>query len=158
MNRFVLGFKGSRAHSGSGHQHADTARRLDLLLCLLGEEARLHNHRLLRKGPLAHDLEEASLEDIDDWRLGLVVRILLPRFLWDQRPDLVNVHRGAELAVLDDVVVAHADLSDVTRVVLVKVDTVVVLTTRYRVLRGASGASRCGHGRSRRGRGATGSF
>lgn len=42
---------------------------------------------------------------------------------------LVNVDGGAVVVVAELVVVAHTDLTEVTRVVLVKVGTVVVLTT-----------------------------
>ena len=51
------------------------------------------------------------------------------RKLFRQVAHLVNVDGGAVVVVAKLVVVAHTDLTEVTRVVLVKVGTVVVLTT-----------------------------
>merc|ERR1719331_1151057 len=114
----------------SGAEDADTSSLFDLRLSLLGEVACLHNHLLLRKFALAHDLHEASLHHINDGCLGSVLCIVLPRLLRHERPQTFDVDGWAYLLTLDEVEVAHADLAKVTRVVFVEVDAVVMLTTR----------------------------
>lgn len=47
----------------------------------------------------------------------------------DQGPDLVKVDGGTVVGVLRQVVVTHTNFTKVTRMVLIKVDAVVVLTT-----------------------------
>merc|ERR1719161_769762 len=111
----------------SGGQHADAARRLDLVLRLPGEVPGLHDQRLLRQGALAEDLEVARLDDVDDRGLVLDLRVVRAGALRDQGPELLHVDRGADLPVLDEVEVAHAHLAEVAGVVLVEVDAVVVL-------------------------------
>merc|ERR1719408_91007 len=110
-------------------QHADTSCLLDLCLRLLGEVPRLDDDWLAGKDTLASDLHVPSFEHIDDWCLVLVVGIVRARLLRDKRPQPLDVDDGADFAVLDEVEISHANLAKITRVVLVEVDAVVVLTT-----------------------------
>merc|ERR1711963_1193868 len=78
---------------------------------------------------LAQDLVVAGSHTVDDWghlSLGLV---LLAGLLGDERPDAVQVHGRAVELLLCLVEVAHADLAEVARMVLVPVDAVVALAT-----------------------------
>merc|ERR1712117_414271 len=116
------------AHPHCG-EYACAADGLDLLLCLPAEEARLHDHRLLRQHALAQNLEVARPGDVDDGGLLGVLLVLLARLLRDERPEAVEVDGRAVLRrhVGVHVEVPHANLSEVTWVVLVEVDPVVVL-------------------------------
>ena len=76
---------------------------------------------------LSEDLEETSLGDIDDGGLG--GGGVLAGLLGDKSPEGVNVDGGAEGVVSVEVEVAHTNLSEVSGVEFVKVDSVVVLTS-----------------------------
>lgn len=107
---------------------ADTTGLLDLLLSELGERSSANNDGLLGKVTLTKDLEDTSLDAVNDGDLlgGLVG---LSSLLSDEGPDLLNVDSGGVVLVLSEMEVSHTNLSEVTRVVLVEVDSVVVLTT-----------------------------
>merc|ERR550514_1813317 len=131
MMTMVRGAKGplTSTMQDSCDQHADTTSSFDLLLSLPGEESCLDNERLFWKRTLAHHLEESMLDDINDWSLAFVLCVLSHLFIADQAPDLVNVDRGADLPMLDDVEVAHTNLTKETRVILVPHDPVVMLAS-----------------------------
>ena len=61
---------------------------------------------------------------------GLAGRAFALRLVGDERPQLLDVDRRAEEVVLLLVVVPHADLAEITRVVFVHHDPVVVLSAR----------------------------
>ncbi|KAJ2241392.1 hypothetical protein GGH97_004303, partial [Coemansia sp. RSA 475] len=75
------------------------------------------------------DLGVAVLEDIDNRGKLLVLGNLSARLGINQRPQLVDVHHRAPQLVLGLVEVTLTDLTEVTRMVLIHVDAVVVLTT-----------------------------
>lgn len=54
---------------------------------------------------------------------------MLSSLLRDERPDLVDIDGGGEVAVLSQVEVSHTNLSEISRMVLIHVDSVMVLTT-----------------------------
>lgn len=55
--------------------------------------------------------------DVDDrGQAGLILGVVEPGLLADQRPQLVQVHSGTELLVPLQVIVPHAHLPKVTRV------------------------------------------
>lgn len=67
---------------------------------------------------------------VNDGSLALgIVGVLRPRLLADKSPNLVQVHHRGEELLLGLVEVAHTDLTEVTRVILVPHDPVVVLAT-----------------------------
>merc|ERR1719146_170402 len=68
-------------------------------------------------------------DDVNHWSLALVLCVFLHFLISDQAPDLVDVDRRANLTVLDDVEVAHTNLSKETWVVLVPHDPVVMLAS-----------------------------
>ena len=68
------------------------------------------------------------LQSINDRNL-LGVLVLFTNTFTSQRPDLVKVDNRAPVLVALQVEVTHTDLTKVTRMVLVHVDTVMVLTT-----------------------------
>lgn len=115
-----------------GSEDSNAADRLDLALSLLREELRLDDHRLLREHTVAEHLGEAEATDIDDRDsvlLGIGLSVVGAELLRHERPHAVDVHGRAVELLLRLVEVAHTNLTEVTRVVLVEVDAVVVLTT-----------------------------
>ncbi|KAL8037767.1 hypothetical protein ABFS82_11G059700 [Erythranthe guttata] len=102
-----------------------TSGFLDLLLGDLGDELRLHDQRLvLRQESLAQNLEVSELGDVDHRRV--VLCRLVPDILWNHRPELLDVDNGAVELVSELVEVAHTDLPEVSGMVLVEEDAVVV--------------------------------
>jgi len=111
----------------------DTAGLLDLALGVLADVAGADDERDLGNAALAEDLAVAEGEEVENRRgvLGLAGEVLLALLKRDEGPELVEVdHRLPEVGLLL-VEVSHTDLSEVTRVVLVQVGTVVVLTTGH---------------------------
>jgi len=110
----------------------DTASLLDLLLGLSRDVAGADDDGDSRKAALAEDLSVAVVEDVEDGGLvALLGEVLIALLGGDERPELVEVDGGLPEAVLHLVEVAHTDLSEVTRMVLVDVGPVVVLTTGH---------------------------
>ncbi len=109
-------------------QLADTTSLVDLLLSKLSEETSSNNNGLLGKVTLTENLENTGLGAIDDWSL-VGVLIGLSGFLRDEGPDLLDVDSGAMISVSSKMEVAHTNLSEVTWMVLVEVNSVMVLTT-----------------------------
>merc|ERR1719253_1418277 len=111
----------------SRSQDARAADLLDLLLSALREEAGLDDDRLLGQLAGAEDLEVPRLDDVDHGRLVLLVLVVRAVLLRDEGPQRIEIDRRAVRVVLPLVEVAHADLTEVARVVLVEPDAVVVL-------------------------------
>lgn len=109
-------------------QLADTSCLINLLLSELGEEASSNDHWLAWHVTLTENLENTGLGAIDNWRLVRVLECLLG-FLRDEGPDLLDIDSWAMVSVLSQMEVTHTNLTEVTRMVLVEVDSVVVLTT-----------------------------
>lgn len=110
-----------------GSEDASTTSSLDLFSGLLGEELGLHDNGNLGESAVAKNLVVAVLGDINDGGLLLALPVL--GIEARERPDVINVDGGAIVLRLLVVEVAHADLSEVTRVVLVEEGTMMVLTT-----------------------------
>ena len=74
-------------------------------------------------------LEEASSGAVNDWGLLVVAGILCPGLLRHQTPQLVKVDAGLDQVgvVWVHVEVPHSNLSEVSGMVFVEVDSVVVL-------------------------------
>jgi hypothetical protein len=90
----------------------------------------LDDERLARKGSLSEQLPESSLDSVDDWDSTILgVGALFSDLFRDQRPELVEVDDWSVEGVLVEVEVSHTDLTEVTRMVLVHVDAVMMLTT-----------------------------
>jgi hypothetical protein len=62
-------------------------------------------------------------------KASLVLSGLLPLLVGNEGPNFVEIDCGQVLGVLGEVVVPHTNLTEVTRMVLVEIDTVMVLTT-----------------------------
>merc|ERR1740129_145633 len=112
-------------------QDTRSTHGLDLLLSAAREETGLHNNRLLGQNSLAEDLVNTSSGAIDNWSLLGLGGVLSPGLLGDKRPQLVQVDAGlVEVGVVGvDVEVPHSNLAEVSGMVLVKVDPVVMLAT-----------------------------
>ncbi len=62
-------------------------------------------------------------------KASLVLGSLLSLLLSNEGPNFVQIDSGLVLGVLGEVVVPHTDLTEITRMVLIKVDAVMMLTT-----------------------------
>ena len=114
----------SRRKSLAG-EDACAAGLLDFLLSELGEVLCLDDD-----GDVDLSVsEKLEVTEVDDGGLAASVLGGLVDTLAGGVEDLVNVDGGAEAAVLQDVELANTDLTEVTRMVLVHEDSVVVLTT-----------------------------
>jgi hypothetical protein len=101
---------------------------LDLLLSQLGERSGSNNDWLLGKVTLTKDLEDTSLLTVDNRNIG-GLSVSDSSLLGNEGPNLLNVHSWAVISVASKMEVSHTDLSEITRVVLVEVDSVMMLTT-----------------------------
>ena len=102
---------------------------LNLLLSQLGNELSSDNNRLLWKVTLTQNLEVSKLSDVNDRSLGRVLGSRKSRGFTQQGPQLVQVDNRHVVVVLLLMEVTHTDLSEVTRVILVEHDSVVMLST-----------------------------
>jgi hypothetical protein len=116
-----------------GDELDNTASSLDLVLGELRDESGTNNDGNLRKRTLAKNLSIAMGKSVDDRSSGVRGRreVLLTGLLRDKSPQLIKVQNWAPELVALQVEVSHTDLTEVTRVVLVKVSSVVVLTTSH---------------------------
>ena len=119
---------GHRSHH-LRNQLDDTADLLDLLLSQSRDPARLHNHGQLGETALTEDLAVARGESVNDGDFRRLGGHAAAQVSGHKGPELVQVDNRLVLGVAQQVVVAHTDLTEVTRVVLVEVGTVVVETT-----------------------------
>jgi len=113
-------------------EHSDTSNSLDLAFSLLGEELCLDNHGLIGQRTIAEHLEESMTTNIDDWD-GILGRISLlimsAGLLAHQTPQTISVDSWAVELLLGLVEITHTNLTEVTRVIFIEVDTMVMLTT-----------------------------
>lgn len=114
-----------------GNQLNDTTSSLDLLLSQLRNQSSLNDDWDVRNSTLTQDLTVTGSQGVDNRSSSRVRRlqVLVSLLLWDQSPELVKVEDRSPELVLLLVEVPHTDLTEVTRVVLIHVDSVVVLTT-----------------------------
>jgi len=112
-------------------QDASSSNSLDLLFCLTGEETSLHDDWLLGESSLAKNLEKSSPGAVNDRCLGSLASILHPGLFRNKGPQLVNIDAWlVQVGIVGvDVEVPHTDLSEVSRMVFVEVDSVVMLAT-----------------------------
>merc|ERR1719244_2107419 len=112
-------------------QDASSSNSLDLLFGLAGEEASLHDDWLLGESSLTENLEKSSPGAVDNRCLSSLSSILHPGLFRDQGPQLVNVDAWlVQVGVVGvDVEVPHTDLSEISGMVFVEVNSVVVLST-----------------------------
>ena len=102
-----------------------TTSFIDLLLSSLRNKLRLHHKRLaLRQMPFPQNLEEPVLRHID--HRHLILAGLGLDVLGDERPEPVEVDDGAVELVAELVEVPHTNFTEVTGMVLVEEDPVVV--------------------------------
>ncbi len=109
-------------------QLADTTSLLDLLLSQLGEVSGPDDNGLAWHLALTEDLEDTGLGAVDDGGLFRAL-VSLSGLLSDQRPNLLNVEGWLVVSVSSKMEVSHTNLTEVTRVILIHVDSVVMLTT-----------------------------
>merc|ERR1712087_1028564 len=111
---------------GLGGEDAGSAGLLDLLLGRGAEELGLDDHRQLGQMTFAQDFEEAGFADVDDRRFSLNRRSLI---FGQEGRQLVQVDDGAVKLVPLQVESPHTDFTEVTRMVLVEINSVVMLSS-----------------------------
>ena len=115
---------------GLSAEDADTSNFVDLLLGFLGEESCLHDNWNVWHVSLSENLEKSGLDAVDHRDLGSLVGLVVFKGLFrDERPDLLHIDTWSDVRIFTETEVSHTNLTEVTRMVLVEVDTVVVLTT-----------------------------
>lgn len=71
-----------------------------------------------------------KLNQIDNWRLCALLLLQFGELLRsDQRPQFVQIDFGPELVLAAQMEVPHADLAEITRMVFIKIDAVMVHAT-----------------------------
>merc|ERR1719427_249636 len=110
-------------------KNAGSSDSLDLLFGTAGEESCFHDDWLVGESSLAQNLEVSSFDSIDDWGDVLSSFVGLSGLFADQRPQFVQVDCGACMRVLLVVEVTHTNLTKVTGMEFVEVDSVMMLTT-----------------------------
>lgn len=108
-------------------EDAGTTSGLDLLSGRLGEKLGLDDDGDVGKRSSSEDLEETVLGNINDGSLLLSLEVLNVESR--ESPETVEVDDGAVVLGILVMEVAHTDLSEVTRMVLIEQDTVVVLAS-----------------------------
>lgn len=74
--------------------------------------------------------ETYKLNQIDNWSLSALLLLELSKLLGsDQRPQFVQINFGPELVLATQMEVPHANLAEITRMVFVEVDAVMVHAT-----------------------------
>ncbi|CAN0917029.1 hypothetical protein LINGRAHAP2_LOCUS30058, partial [Linum grandiflorum] len=111
-----------------GSKNHSTSCFFDLLLSSLGHQLSLHHDGLvIRQHTLPKHLEVTKLSHVN--HRSRIPSSLILHLLRDHRPELVDVHDGAEEPVLELVEVPHTYFPEVTGMVLIEQDPVVVHTS-----------------------------
>lgn len=113
------------------NQFNNTTNSSDLLLSQLGNKSGLDNDWNLWQLSLTQNLTVTVGQGVNDWgsRRGGGLQVLVSLLGVNQRPQLLQVDLWLPEVVSLLVEVSHTNLTEVTRVVLVHVGSVVVLTT-----------------------------
>jgi len=99
---------------------------LDLLLRGSTEKLGLHDQRDFGKVSFAQNLVISMFPHVDDGSLSVRRR---PGFFWQEADDFVQVDDGTKEFVALQMKDAHSDFAEITRMVFVEVDAVVMLAT-----------------------------
>merc|ERR1711970_1565497 len=110
----------------SGGEDAGSAGFLDLLLGRGAEELGLDDHRQLGQMTFAQDFKEAGFADVDDSRLPVNRRSLI---LGQEGDQLVEIDDGAMQLVPLQMEGPHSHFTEITGMVFVEVDSVMMLST-----------------------------
>lgn len=105
-----------------------TSSGLDLLLSKLGKVLSLDNDRNIDLS-VSKKLEVSLGDEVNDGGLSSSILGGLVNSLSSNVENLVNIHGGAEVTVLKNVELTHTNLSEVTRVIFIHHNAVVVLTS-----------------------------
>ena len=113
--------------TGLSSEDASTTDGLDLLSGRLGEELGLDDDGHGGEITSTEDLEETVLGNINDGGLLLALEVL--NVETREGPETIEVDNGHVILCALVTEVAHTNLTEVTRVILIEQDTVVVLTS-----------------------------
>ncbi len=125
----TLVYRNSKKYILLRRKNACAANSLNFLLGRLGKELGLNNKWLCGKGTLPEDFEVTGLCEIDHWGNVLLILIGDPQVLGYERPQPVEVNGGAEILLVCLVEIAHSDLTEVTRMELIEIDSMMMLAT-----------------------------
>ena len=115
-----------------GDENARTSGSFDLLLGLFAEELGLDDNRDGRKRPVSENLVKSSLGHVNDGSFSAVLSslCLLSDVLGDESPQFGKVESRSERDITLEMKVSHTDLSEVTRMVLIEQNTMMMLSSR----------------------------
>ena len=112
-----------------GNELNSPSNFLDLLLSKLANKLGSDDQWLLWELSLSEDLEVSVVGHINNWGSRGVLGGLCTGIISDEGPDLVQVDDWAEVLVLVQVEVTHTNLSEVTWMVFIEHDSVVMLSS-----------------------------
>lgn len=110
-------------------KNACTSSSSDLLLSSLREKLCFHNNGLLRKTSFAENLKVTLFSHVQYWSHVRLVLVSNTDVLGDKCPDFVQVDGRAVELVVGLVKISHSNLPEVSRMVLVKVDAMMMLAS-----------------------------
>jgi len=109
-------------------EYANATGGLDLLFGLFAEESGFYDDWLVWHLAFSEHFVDVVRGAVDDWRFGFLGELLSDFFAYEA-PEVIDVDGWAEVLVLLQVEVSHTDFTEVTWMVLVEVDSVMMLTT-----------------------------
>jgi hypothetical protein len=109
-------------------KQASTTSGLDLLFCQPGKVFCLHNDGNSDLS-ISEQFEDTLGNQVDHRGLSSAILGSLKDALASNVKQLINIASGVEGAIAHQVKVTHTDLSEITRVILIHHNTVMVLTT-----------------------------
>ena len=114
-----------------GGQDASSTNSFDFFFCYPRKESGLHNHWLFGQHTSTEDFEVTSTADVNNRRFLIILLVFNSGLFGNKGPQLVQIDGRTVLvgSVGMDVEVPHTDFAEITWMVLVKVDTMVMLTT-----------------------------
>lgn len=118
----------TRSIDSLSNQQACTSGFLDLLFCQLGEEFCLDNNRNSDLS-ISKELEVSLGYKVDHRGLAASVLCCLINTLTGNIEQFVDIDGRSEVSVSQQVKLAHTDLSEITRMVFIHHNTVMVLAT-----------------------------
>ena len=114
-----------------GGKDTSATNCLDLFFSDSGEKPSLDDHGLLRQASFSKNFEVSCSADVDYWSLLCVLFVFDTSLFRDEGPKLVQVNSWAVLigVVGVDVEVPHTNFTEVSGMVFVEINAVVMLTT-----------------------------
>merc|ERR1740129_501273 len=114
-----------------GGQDASSTNSFDFFFCYPGKGSGLHNHWLFGHHTSTEDFEVTSTADVNDRCFLIILLVFNSGLFGNKGPQLVRIDGRTVLvwSVGMNVEVPHTDFAEITWMVLIKVDTMVMLST-----------------------------